>query len=73
MRSGLLAAAVERSKGSGLIPTRHRFSRSASQQTATVGSLLIPPKVCSLQAYTDQLKGVAKSKKGHVKDLFKFP
>ncbi len=45
------ATAVESSSGTGVIPTRGRSSRSASQQTPTVGSLDTFPSACSKQAW----------------------
>ena len=44
------ARAVEKSAGSGVIQTRGRSSRSASQQAPTVGSEETSPFVCSKQA-----------------------
>jgi hypothetical protein len=54
MRFSLLAASVESNRGSGVLRTRHRFNRSASQHTPTVGSGSTPPLVVLLAGEPQQ-------------------
>jgi len=46
----LRPASVHIRRGSGMIPTRSRSSRSASQHVATVGSSWLTPSVCQTHA-----------------------